>query len=184
MSKASDTTDRYLGWLIQEIQLYESYHNHKETMAWVATAFYIPGIITFGYSVAQTNWFLSLLVSILIAIVFYPVVTFVNMQFRKRWEANDIQVGLMRLVAGLCSSSVTPPSEPDIKEGDHWPLFIQESINQSTRKREFWSAVRDMTCFRLSTLDDRWKTELPSYGLILIATIVALFLVWRNLLFC
>ena len=40
----------YIKWLTLEIQVYTSYHNHKETMAWVITALYVPGIIYLGYT--------------------------------------------------------------------------------------------------------------------------------------
>ena len=33
-------------WLIQLMNYYGRYHNHKETMAWVATVFYITGVIS------------------------------------------------------------------------------------------------------------------------------------------
>jgi len=37
-------------WLMHLMNYYGRYHDHKETMAWVATAFYITGVISAAFA--------------------------------------------------------------------------------------------------------------------------------------
>ncbi len=38
-----------INWLNNEVMRLQVYHNHKETMAWVATALYVSGAFTLGW---------------------------------------------------------------------------------------------------------------------------------------
>ena len=120
----------YVKWLSFEIDLYGKYHNHKETMAWVATAFYVPGIILIGHYVGQLispYWlkilFLSPLISLLILLALYLVFIFVNMQFNMRWEAADGVKALRQLWAELNNDGELPRQDEWLftRDKDIWP---------------------------------------------------------------
>ncbi|MEK6576532.1 MAG: hypothetical protein AABZ05_02955 [Nitrospirota bacterium] len=40
-------SDTYGGWLKTEIEVFVTYHNHKETMAWTATALFLAAAMAF-----------------------------------------------------------------------------------------------------------------------------------------
>ena len=90
-----ETIDRYLTWLDSEITTERNYHNHKETMAWVATALYVPGIIALGYlidikfkDVTITCW-QYLLLFLIFASLASLVFIFVYRQFKLRSRSAD-----------------------------------------------------------------------------------------------
>lgn len=171
----ADIAKRHLDWLLCEIQKYEAYHNHKETMAWVATSFYIPLIITYGVlsrSVVDT-WKTAAFVGIILS--FVSVLFFVNMQFRMRWEAADIQIGLMNLVADLSLKAVTLPARPifasdrEHRFPDHIWLYVRNAENRKPKRR-----VRRWLPPPCSWRDNRAITEVASYFLILVSTVAAI----------
>lgn len=172
---------RYIELVTQEIDIQERYHNHKETMAWTVTAFYVVGVITFGryVSTIDTGPLIDVGFCFVASLVAFLVLTFVNMQFRMRWAASDTVAALMKTVARLCTMSVPPPpSECVVDTGEVWPRFIQAEILRchSWKPRKLGRAVIDL--FRhWRVIDDRWRTELPSYGLIIMATGVAIVMV-------
>lgn len=180
--------DRHLEWVLCEIQKYENYHNHKENMAWVATAFFVPSMITFGYFAAQTSSLFNILASLLVAVVTTLIYFFVNMQFRMRWLAADIQLGLMHFVADVCCSPITLPPSPKFsldKEG-RFPDHVWEYVEkvQKSKPRCVCQDLRDW--FRCGdqhrSLDDRWRTELTSYVLVILSAIVAILTIWHKLI--
>ena len=163
-----NANEKYLSWIIPQIQYYGTYHNHKETMAWVATAFYIPGIITLGYYVPDvpTCWLL-LPIFLLFSILTTLTWCFVMMQFRNRWEAHFIVVGLMRVAANLCEKKESRPDGEEYKItcGERWPIFIAREIEVAKRQKA-------------NTVDsDKMSTERVSYIAIILATLIALILV-------
>lgn len=172
---ASDINKLYLEWLVHEIDISVNYHNHKETMAWLITAFYTSGVIALGYYIGKISMSggMKLTLSIVIAIAAYLIWRFANMQFRMRWESKDITDGLRCAAARLCSDLAIPPSEYAIEDcggGRRWPLFVKKEITWLKERRPcktVWS-------------DDRGRTEVASYGLIIVASVVALVLLWTQ----
>lgn len=176
----SDVVQRYLEWTISEIQKWENYHNHKETMAWTATAFYITGVVTVGFILSNAPVIDRALVTLGVLIVGYLIWIFINMQFRMRWLSADFQKGLIQFAADLCSSSVELPDKSEFKvdQEKRFPDHIYIYINQvTTCRNNKIKAVKNMLLQR-ADLDDRWKTELPSYGLVIIATITVIISLW------
>jgi hypothetical protein len=183
-----------LNWLNQEHQHYENYHNHKEMMAWVATAFYTPSVITLGFVVTELTLVTAVLLTVGLTATVYLVLVFINMQFRKRWWASDATAILVRLIVKISCNSDNPKYLPKIKSlfwkldnkdfDEHFlPLFIEKSIDKLWRKRRFWLALREILLLKLVTLDDRWKTEIPSYIIVFLATITAILSIWRGMIF-
>lgn len=172
----------HLQWVTSEIQGFESYHNHKETMAWVATAFYITGVITFGFTLAYSPipLFVNILASFGVLVTFFLAGVFINMQFRMRWKASDIQIGLTHYASRLCCNLEVPPEEPLFTQKDTFPDHVWQFIKQEQENRcrmSYRKAV--ITLFRRPhTLDERWRTELPSYILMILATVTSIISLW------
>ena len=76
-----------------------------------------------------------------------------------------------------------------IDEGKDWPRFVQNKVNDLKKKNRncgkalkalgliltIWYGLKDT-----DKVDMRWKTEIPSYLLIIIATFTAIYLsVWN-----
>lgn len=179
----SDNIQKNLEWVISEIQKWTNYHDHKETMAWAATAFYMTSIVTFGFVLFNAQTIAKVLATIGILTVGYLVWIFVNMQFNMRWIAEDYQKGLMKFVAYLCSKEAELPERLEYyNKEDKFPKYIWNYIAEAktcrNKKRE---AVKQLLSLN-SKLDSRWKTELPSYGFIILATVIAILSLWINCL--
>ena len=78
---------RYYHWLVAEIEYNTTYHNHKEMMAWVASALYIPGVITLAFY--TKNWLFVVLLALLVG-------AFVYEQFRLRSHAATVSAACER----------------------------------------------------------------------------------------
>ncbi len=188
-----DRIDRseYIKWLHSMISNRQSYHNHKETMAWVITALYVPGIIYLGYierEIWRGGW--EVAVGVAILVVSYLVLVFIKAQFDRRWEEAEIIRFLLHRLAGLFHGDELPRQDEWIvnKGNDDWAHFVQEWSD--TKKEE----ERNCKAFRKNflrifpyglkdnkdKLNTRWRTEIPSYLLIAIATIFAIILAVCN----
>lgn len=80
---------QYIDWLKHSIDYYGRYHDHKETMAWVATAFYIAGIVGLAYYLRRLEacpWIV--VAGVFIAFAGFLIFFFVNWQFKRRWNAH------------------------------------------------------------------------------------------------
>lgn len=182
---------RYADWLKAEIELNDSYHNHKETMAWVATAFYLPAVLGLAYGANgfELTRVLQIVLSVALAFLCVVVLRFLHMQFTMRWEAADIAVGLRRAMARVCDSTTRLSKEaleldssdaPNLEAYKGWPQFIRFEVKQeydkSKPKRTYWNmALAVCPCKRC---DPRLKSEIPTYITIFFATVVAIILVW------
>lgn len=188
--------DRYLNWLDSEIGIQENYHNHKETMAWTATAFYLPAVIVLGYTAApEVRGPSCLALAFVIGILGFVTAMFVNMQFEMRWIADDTIKGLRR-ARGILSAVCDFPAElvkdvPPVSESNTpqvWPLFIQTEIDKCESKRslcKFCDAMWFGFTFRWRKIDPKMRTELASYAVLLIATMIAIGALWvRKTLAC
>ncbi len=74
-------------WLTHRIDQWGRYHDHKETMAWVATAFYLAGIMYFAFTARRyiiDCCLATSLASIFIVVAGFLVLGFVCWQFGKR----------------------------------------------------------------------------------------------------
>jgi hypothetical protein len=181
----SDRIHAYAEWLSSEIHKENSYHNHKETMAWVATALYLPAIVGLATVVRQLDGYVAIRVISIVAIAIAAVLVirlFINMQFNRRWEASDVVKGLMKASLMLLNRQV-PLTADNCRETERdatfWPRFACDEINKCSQqnKRRLKTALRLFFTCRWSELDDRWKTELSSYSLIILSTIVAIVII-------
>ena len=179
----------YAKWLSFEIDFYGKYHHHKEIMAWVITALYVPSIIYLGYR-GRAIWqsiSLEWIAPVLIFFAGYFVFIFTHMQFSNRWQAADAVIILMQRYNDLNRGGKMPrQGEWRYKEDDHWPCFVRNGMKQLNRgERNCWKAfialVKMLSWFwwKKCKGDDRWKTELPSYIFIIFATLFAMYLAWN-----
>lgn len=95
-----DLVKRYLDWLNSDIVVRHTYHHHKETTAWVATAGYLTFIVGVIGSVAKMEISLNCCEKVLfffvMALATRAVGIFIGMQFDKRWDAADEILALKR----------------------------------------------------------------------------------------
>ncbi len=110
---------------------YGRYHDHKENMAWVATAFYLGGIVYLtnalhGLACHSCTWLVTFSVLILIAGGF--AFAFVDWQFKRRKEAadkaRDCYDQLMLMLSDF------PSADKEVK--DRW-LYIKSARPHETR---------------------------------------------------
>jgi len=79
-------------WLKHTMNYYGTYHHHKESMAWLATALYLPGIMYVAFQarhIADGCWIEKLLFSLGFFFASYIVSYFVKWQFKNRWKAHE-----------------------------------------------------------------------------------------------
>jgi hypothetical protein len=113
---------------------------------------------------------------------------FVNMEFRMRWIAADIDRGLKRIKGKLCQLEEMSPNFnlllPEIKANEtpaQWPIFVQQELDKCVTKRfcgDILKAFLRAITFQWEKIDDRLKTELASYCAIAFATVIAVSSLW------
>jgi len=119
-----------LNWLRHQIDYYGRYHDHKETMAWVATAFYLVGIMYLGFkvnSMCLPIWQHALF-GLFVLFAGYLILCFVNWQFQRRWDAHKIVLDhTVELQAMFCpEKSLIKPNISKILETKYdncWRVF-------------------------------------------------------------
>ncbi|HWP91807.1 MAG TPA: hypothetical protein VNN20_06385 [Thermodesulfobacteriota bacterium] len=218
--KPDELVKVYLPELNLEYQINGTYHNHKETMAWVATAFYLPTVIVFGYKAGEIlhSCHSKLLLPVFLSFIFILGFIFVNMQLRKRWDAAN-RITIIQQFRNLLISSpekyknkikeYKEKYEKKIKNCEkkfkELPIVIQQIRNSEYRKKieEYKDKIKkyenkDATLielideeaafnmqkrrnaikcfFLLQKFDDRLKTELVTYLVLIIGTVIAFYL--------
>jgi hypothetical protein len=183
---------RYLDWLDSEIKIRESYHNHKETMAWSATGAYTGLIILAYYGAPYLDSRPKLLgFSLVVVLTGWATSLFVNMQFKQRWKAADMIRGLRRargrlspiseadFLTGFNYNVPAVPSDP-WEERPHWPWFIEDEITAcKTNRRSRLYELRFLLCFSTwEKVNARSRSEWGSYIILAVVTVVAFATTW------
>ena len=175
----SDERNNLIDWLKGEIDIYERYHNHKETMAWTATAFYWPAIVGLTYGAKALNLGCSgqIGLSILIPFVAVAICLFVDMQFSMRWKAADRTWGLRRAIAQLFArTSPLSPEDMRVENSSHWPQFVENEIREAENRVR--RIPKNFIPRYGRRCEPRAKSELTTYFAILVATSFALTALW------
>jgi hypothetical protein len=187
--------NKVASFITSQIAYKTAYHNHKENMAWVATALYVPSIIVGSQACCKIHfhgchWIITeLIITVVMLLAACLIFKFVCTQFRLRWNAADDVEGLRRAHAYLCTVTKVSSAEwNEIKCSNQWPPLIQSRINERKNEEErtwkkFGTALVNLfRCKKIDErckkVDERWKTELSSYLIMLLATAVAIVLVW------
>ena len=132
----SDLLQRYSEWLNGELEQTTAYHNHKETMAWTATALFLAAVgalLAAPPDAVVAKPGLSRLVIVVVAVL---VVVFWRMQFSMRWHAADTCVALRRALArvNLASVGVGSLAAKDFEATSDWVLAgLPECVAQEAR---------------------------------------------------
>lgn len=182
-------TNEYANWLRSEIDTHVNYHNHKETMAWTATAFFLPGIIGLAYVANLIPWRVPghVAFSVLLILLTIAVLGFVSMQHKMRFRAADICDGLRRALARVCAG--IPPllqADLEVEDGKVWPRFVQSGIqsmidrsNELKTRAKFLRAFLEFFRFKWDRIDNRIRTEIASYSAIIIVASAAFISIWK-----
>ncbi len=163
--------DRQIAWLEHRIDYYGRYHDHKETMAWVATAFYLGGIVYlasyFRTLLERTDDWWKALPSLCVLAAGYLAFCFVKWQFDRRWKAHK-NVWCDNLLLRQLILGGVPKQE----------------VNFSRGCRDLWVMLRyilpDRLCGERGKLPQErqpLKSEVITYAAIFLATLAALLLV-------
>ncbi|MFA5064460.1 MAG: hypothetical protein WC566_03240 [Dehalococcoidia bacterium] len=169
----ADPKKPYIEWVNNRISRDITYHNHKETMAWLATAFYIPSIMWLGYNIGDAGLSCAIRLVITIIILFAFIILlccFIYTQLTERWRAAERIQMLTKIELDWLKSTDTAEIERlfqniSLAVDIAWPQSIAEELKRRYRQR-------------YSACDTRLKTELTTYAMIIGATAVAISLVW------
>ena len=176
-----------IDWIDKDIDLENRYHNHKEIMAWTATAFFLPAIVLFCYTAGPlvAGSLMRIVIAAVVALLGIVAVLFVNMQFEMRWKANDTIIALMRCRTRLTLDpgiiQTLPTHLSSISPKPYWPQFIEEEIEHCTDKRPlklFLKALANLLIFHWTKIDPRLRTEVASYLALFLATFAAIATLW------
>jgi len=152
-------------WLASEIAGWAAYVNHKEVMAWVATAFFVT---TCGILIASPalkagahELLASVVIGSAVVLMFY-----VRVQLQKRWTAVALLYALRLTLLQLLNPSVTTPSAQSVGDGPTlqcFPHLVAENYEraQAQRKKYLESAS---TLGRLR--DNQIRTQVVAVALI------------------
>ncbi len=124
------------------IDYYGRYHDHKETMAWIITAFYIGGVMYMTFEARRViencdSWQIPF--AILFGVLGFIVLRFVCWQLGKRKDAANYVLGFMKQLRGaLVQKNIRLPKklEEDLDK---------ESDNQITPTSLTYAAIIGMT---------------------------------------
>ena len=177
-----------IDWIDKEINLENRYHNHKEIMAWTATAFFVPAVVLFCYTarpLIASSLIMRVVIAAIVVLLGIVAALFVNMQFEMRWKANDTIVALMRCRTRLTLDpgiiQTLPTHLSNISPKPYWPQFIEDEIERCADKRPptlFFKALADLLIFRWTNIDARLRTEMASYLALFLATFAAIATLW------
>ncbi len=157
-------SDTYGGWLKTEIEVFVSYHNHKETMAWTATALFLAAAVAFLSAIPRIATEHQYTATVVIVLASLAIAGFVIMQFCMRWSAANTCDGLraaLTKVYGGGYLNVAVSTNDDRVPG--LPRFVSEEIASAAQRKRRWR--RDF--YR----DPRWQSELASYFLLVLACV-------------
>jgi hypothetical protein len=171
----------YVSWLTSEITTGVEYHNHKEAMAWAATAgsLLVVGAVIGSPppSVLTANRLVGLLIVVVATIA---VLCFVSMQFERRWNASENIAGLRREITRVCCSSgqdgLSLPGIPAGRADGFAALAVGGRVGGGERNlRRILKAVLQvlLAWWTWPRINSRLRSEASSYILIVLAAAIA-----------
>jgi hypothetical protein len=155
---ANNQSEKYLSFLTTALQTQGNYHNHKENMAWVATALYVPSIIALGYfieskihdeNIALSCW-QFLLIFLILAIFAVLVFIFVYRQFKLRSKAADYFDAFIELLNDLSHDDSVIDSwnkDFEIIKDKHWPKFVENKVVEGKGRNTLTMRTTDLPCY-------------------------------------
>jgi hypothetical protein len=116
----------YFDWLINELNLQNDYHNHKETMSWVVTSIYVPSVVTLGFSLSRLN--LDLWIIPIFTVSSFLAGAFIIKQLRLRAIAADTHLALTKVINKYCMNPEEFSPCTTFMDNTQFPQFIQDEI--------------------------------------------------------
>ena len=180
-------------WLQSDMDYCGRYHNHKETIAWLVTAFYLPAVIGLVYVVGILEnglpWQIGL--TVLLLVMAMAVFAFVRMQFRMRWRAFLDVEGLVKGIARVRDFSILlPEAQLKFDKGERWPKLVQQAIKTAEAENPrgcktygpfvkwlMWDWWRKNTPKSFKT-PEPLKTEFASYLAIALLSLFSIIMIW------
>jgi hypothetical protein len=172
--------DRLISTIHQQLNLQETYHNHKEKMAWTATSLFLGFTVLFIGKVATVNCadvpFLfdsairapEILVGIVLLLIYVLTNIFLWMQFSARWDSADISHLLTRYLFKL---ELIDPNrarnllhvEPLSTKDSIYPEEIMKLLRIKRARRKWRKVIAQVPRILCKATDERYKSELSSY---------------------
>ncbi len=114
----------------------ESYHAHKERMAWQAVALFQVTAIAIGGFGFEKSFAIStdIFISILLVIAYLLALGFVRMQLKAKNKASDRIGACMRLLFVLNSVDISE-SDLSFPENEAWPNILKNETKRYGEKR-------------------------------------------------
>lgn len=167
-----DLQENYLEWIDKNVELVMTYHRYKEKLAWTATAFYLPAIIYVAFATrrdASVSCLLLFIISAAVVSFFVVALCFVQIQFKKRWQAHLETLALHRARSTLVNNPLILQGHrldyPGRAARDQWPNFVRNEL-------------QDVIAEVLYPGSDPQRTAWATYLAMFIATALAATLVW------
>lgn len=191
MDSAQQRLEHMLAWMDSEVGVHTSYHNHKEGMAWGATiAFLVIVALADRVALSLRGWPSRSLMSLVVTLVAYFAFVFIHFQFEARWRAADRVVAFRRVRAKLVQRQAVsdedlilrspPPEEQGLGVGI-WPSIVEKELAlcATPRRPQLFGAVKTLSVpWRFHRAPSRSRSELPSYGVLIVASLLALAIIW------
>lgn len=178
-----DVTRERFEWLRHKIDYYGRYHDHKETMAWVATAFYLGGIIGIAFGLNHIISCVAVPIVFTIAALLVlpiPLCKFLNMQFDRRWIANEMVKVFDAELGRLLNMTVTQLNQEQAdfaNLGCDWPKLLYSQIKErETHRHRAWTQF--LKCKGWPEDPYPLRSELATYLAIFFVTVLAIVLIW------
>ena len=168
------TLSTYGEWLRSEIQVYQTYHNHKETMAWTATALFLAAGGAFLSAMPRVAVEHQCAATVVIVVASLAIAGFVIMQFNMRWLAADTTDGLRAAITRLYAANEATKLDCGVSTSDSavgFPKFVSDEIDAVANRKCRWRSGAHR--------DPRWWSEAASYTLLLLMLCSVLIAVWN-----
>jgi hypothetical protein len=184
-----EDNNRYFDWLKHEIEYRGRYHDHKEQMAWLGTAFYLVGILSLAFA-ARSEHFCSAgqwCITAFFIVATLVFTCFINWQFEKRWDAYLRVLAFNPAMRRILAGGELQPQERELRALQHpppdeplWPSFVAEQLDEQLRQgrgQRRWTRFLIIPTFVLRRAAPL-QSESITYGAVYLAFIAAVTLIW------
>lgn len=172
-------------WINTEIDKNETYHNHKETMAWTATAVWLTASGYLYVNIPTWLWGERVLFSLVYTIMAGLTIWFASTQFDWRWKAADRTTALREALREVCVRidvygriATLPPHRLRMMDECGFPVFVGEHLAPGHTIPRRRRSITVLMPWSGEDYDPRWNTELPSYAAIVVAWLGVMCRVW------
>jgi hypothetical protein len=119
---------------------YGRYHNHKETMAWLATGLYLYAI----YYIMHDKGFISKIHDIIYLLYVIIIISFafISWQFKQKQIASDIIIACTNIISNLLSDDDYKPALTRYLIIDSfWPQEVYTEIRNIIKSRKLYKLM-------------------------------------------